>query len=147
MEKQKIVAACKQNLNGKLDMAQDDMRRLREAAGRNADDNQAETYESTQQEMLNEMRDMQEHFDFLEESAALFNRLDFQSKFEQVQPGALVITDKMTFLVGISGDFECEGKIIKGISASAPIYEAMRDKKAGDKATVNGNDFKIKEVA
>lgn len=147
MDKQKIVAACKQNLNGKLDIAQDDMRRLREAAGRNADDNQAETYESTQQEMLNEMRDMQEHFDFLEESAALFNRVDFQSSFTEVQPGALVVTDKMTFLVGISGDFESDGQTIKGISTSAPIYEAMKDKKAGDQVTVNGNAFKIKEVA
>ena len=147
MDKQKIVAACKQNLNGKLDIAQDDMRRLREAAGRNADDNQAETYESTQQEMLNEMRDMQEHFDFLEESAALFNRVDFQSSFTEVQPGALVVTDKMTFLVGISGDFESDGQTIKGISTSAPIYEAMKDKKAGDQVTVNGNTFQIKEVA
>lgn len=147
MDKQKVVAACKQNLNGKLDIAQDDMRRLREAAGRNADDNQAETYESTQQEMLNEMRDMQEHFDFLEESAALFNRVDFQSSFTEVQPGALVVTDKMTFLVGISGDFESDGQTIKGISTSAPIYEAMKDKKAGDQVTVNGNTFQIKEVA
>jgi transcription elongation GreA/GreB family factor len=147
MEKQKIVAACKQNLNAKLDTAQDDMRRLREAAGRNADDNQSETYESNQQEMLNEMQDMQDHFDFLEESAALFNRIDFQSSFEQVKPGALVVTDKMTFLVGISGDFESDGQKIKGISSSAPIFEAMKDKKAGDEVTVNGNTFKIKKVA
>jgi transcription elongation GreA/GreB family factor len=147
MEKQKIVAACKKKLNEKLDTSQDDMRRLREAAGRNADDNQSETYESNQQEMLNEMRDMQEHFDFLEESAALFNRLDFQSPFEQVQPGALVVTDKMTFLVGISGDFEHDGNTIKGISASAPIYDAMKDKRAGDEVSVNGNTFKIEAVS
>jgi transcription elongation GreA/GreB family factor len=147
MDKQKIVAACKQNLNEKLDTAQDDMRRLREAAGRNADDNQAETYESNQQEMLNEMRDMQDHFDFLEESAALFNRVDFQSSFDQVTSGALVVTDKLTFLVGISGDFESDGQKIKGISTSAPIYEAMKDKKAGDEVTINGNSFKIKEVS
>ncbi len=147
MDKQKIVAACKQNLNDKLDTSQDDMRRLREAAGRNADDNQSETYESNQQEMLNEMRDMQDHFDFLEESAALFNRIDFQSSFDQVTPGALVVTDKMTFLVGISGDFESDGQKIKGISTSAPIFEAMKDKKAGDEVTVNGNTFKIKKVA
>lgn len=147
MDKQKIVTACKKNLNEKLDTTQDDMRRLREAAGRNADDNQSETYESNQQEMLNEMQDMQEHFDFLEESAALFNRLDFQSPLDQVQPGALVVTDKLTFLVGISGDFDFDGNTIKGISASAPIYEAMKDKKAGDEVKVNGNTFKIKEVA
>jgi len=147
MDKQKIVTACKKRLNEKLDISQDDMRRLREAAGRNADDNQSETYESNQQEMLNEMRDMQEHFDFLEESAALFNRLDFQSPFEQVQPGALVVTDKMTFLVGISGDFEYDGHTIKGISASAPIYDAMKDKKAGDEVMVNGNLFKIEAVS
>lgn len=147
MDKQKIVAACKKNLNEKLDTSQDDMRRLREAAGRNADDNQSETYESNQQEMLNEMQDMQEHFEFLEESAALFNRIDFQSPFDQVKSGALVVTDKLTFLVGISGDFEYDGKTIKGISTSAPIYDAMKDKKAGDEVEVNGNTFKIKEVA
>ncbi len=147
MDKQKIVAACKANLNNKLDAAQDDMRRLREAAGRNADDNMSETYGSNQQEMLNEMQDMQEHFDFLEESAALFNRVDFTSSFDQVKSGALVKTDKFTFLVGISGDFEYEGQTIKGISTSAPIFDAMKDKKAEDKVEVNGNAFKIKEVA
>ena len=147
MDKQKIVAACKKRLNEKLDTAQDDMRRLREAAGRNADDNMSETYESNQQEMLNEMQDMQEHFEFLEESAALFNRVDFSSDFEQVKPGALVVTDKLTFLVGISGDFDYDGKTIKGISTSAPIYEAMKDKKVGEEVTINSNTFKIKEVA
>ncbi len=147
MDKQKIVTACKKRLNEKLDTAQDDMRRLREAAGRNADDNQSETYESNQQEMLNEMRDMQEHFDFLEESAALFNRIDFQSPLDQIKSGALVVTDKLTFLVGVSGDFEYDGKTIKGISTSAPIFEAMKEKKAGDKVEVNGNTFNIKEVA
>lgn len=134
-------------MNTKLDTAQEDMRRLREAAGRNADDNMSETYGSNQQEMLNEMQDMQEHFDFLEESAALFNRVDFTSSFDQVKSGALVKTDKFTFLVGISGDFEYEGQTIKGISTSAPIYDAMKDKKAEDKVEVNGNTFKIKEVA
>lgn len=134
-------------MNSKLDTAQDDMRRLRESAGRNADDNMSETYESNQQEMLNEMRDMQEHFDFLEESAALFNRVDYISDFEKVQSGALVTTDKMTFLVGVSGDFDYEGKTIKGISTSAPIYDAMKGKKANDKVELNGNTFEIKSVA
>lgn len=144
--KQKIIEACKNNLNDRMALAQEDMRRLREGAGRNADDNMSEAYESNQQEMLNEMSDLQSHFDFLEESAALFNRIDFFSEFDEVQPGALVVTDKMVILVGISGEFESEGKKIHGISTSAPIYEAMKGKKAGESFSINSNTFKIKDV-
>jgi transcription elongation GreA/GreB family factor len=144
--KQKITEACKNNLNDRMAVAQEDLRRLREGAGRNADDNMSETYESNQQEMLNDMSDLQAHFDFLEESAALFNRIDFQSAYDQVQPGAVVVTDKMTMLVGISGEFESEGKKIHGISTSAPIYEAMKNKKAGDSFSVNSTTFQIKDV-
>lgn len=122
------------------------MRRLREGAGRNADDNMSETYESNQQEMLNEMTDLQSHFDFLEDSAALFNRIDFQSTFDQVQPGAVVVTNKMTFLVGVSGEFESEGKKVYGISTLAPIYEVMKNKKTGDSFSMNSSSFTIENV-
>lgn len=145
--KPQIVEACKARLNDSLAVIQEDLRRLRDAAANNADDNMSETYDSNQQEMLNDISDLESHLDFLEESAALFNRIDFTSGHDTVQPGAIVITDRLQFLVGISGEFESDGEKFQGISASAPIYAAMKGKKAGENFSMNSTDYTIKAIA
>ncbi|TDB63405.1 hypothetical protein [Arundinibacter roseus] len=146
INKQRIVTDYKTHLNERLINIQEDMRRLREAAGINADDNMSENYESNKQEMLNEMSDLQTHFEFLEESAALFNRIDYGSDFDEVLPGALVVTDTHVFLVGMSGEFLSDGKKIHGISTSAPIYAQMKNKKQGESFSVNGRTYQVREV-
>lgn len=145
--KQEIVENCKNHLNERLAGVQDEMRGLRKAAGVNANDNMSESYESTSQEMLNEMSDRQSHFDFLEESAAMFNRVNFSSSTDTVTPGALVVTDKLTFLVGVGGEFKSGDQEIQGISTSTPIYAAMENKKVGDSITYNARTYTIKDIS
>ncbi|GAB2766396.1 hypothetical protein GCM10027275_05260 [Rhabdobacter roseus] len=144
--KPQIVEACKARLNDSLAVIQEDLRRLRDAAAHNADENMSESYDSNQQEMLNDISDLESHLNFLEESAALFNRIDFSNGHETVQPGAVVLTDRLQFLVGVSGEFESDGEKFQGISASAPIYAEMKGKQAGDTFSMNDIKYKIKEV-
>lgn len=144
--KQTIVENCKNHLNERLAGVQEERRRLRKAASVNADDNMSEAYESTSQETLNEMSDLKSHLEFLEESAALFNRIDFFRKSDAVAAGALVVTDKLTFLVGVGGEFKSGNQDIQGISTTSPIYAAMANKKAGASFTLNARTYTIQEV-
>jgi|GEM_PF-1320900 transcription elongation GreA/GreB family factor len=145
--KKKIVENCKNHLNKRLAGVQDERRLLRKAAGVNADDNMSESYDSTSQGTLNEMSDLQSHFEFLEESAAMFNRVNFSSRIDTVTSGALVVTDKVTFLIGVSGEFKSDDQEIQGISTASPIFAAMENKKVGDSFTLNVRTYTIEEIS
>ena len=61
-----------------------------------------------------------------------FTKIDFKPK-TQVEPGALVKTDSLNFMIGIaSAMFEYEGKSYMGLNTDAPIYEVLRKAKIGD---------------
>lgn len=75
-----------------------------------------------------------------------FLQLDFGPK-SSVEAGALVLTDSLSFFVGIaSAAFEYEGKSYIGLNTDAPIYEALWDAKAGDEVAFNEQKYKIAEI-
>ena len=66
--------------------------------------------------------------------------LDAAEECTTVLPGALVITKQLCFFISISTEkFEIDGKTIVGISARAPIYQAMQ-------GLANGASFKFNET-
>ena len=67
---------------------------------------------------------------------------------DAVQEGSLVVTDSYIFYVGIPvSPFDLEGKHIISVSSKAPVYQAMRGKKAGESFEVAGKTYKIVDVA
>ncbi len=144
--KHQIVEACKASINDRIAVISKDMNRLRESAIKSFDEESSKLYESNQVEMLNDVADLDTHLDYLVETAALFNRIDFGREYQTVEPGAVVLTDQRNFLVGVAGDFQYDGENYIGIVASVPIYEEMKDRKAGDTFTMNQVTYQIKEV-
>lgn len=66
---------------------------------------------------------------------------------DTVAQGSIVKTDKMTFFPSVSiEDFEVNGEKLFGISTKAPLYQEMRNKKAGDKVEYNGEVYHIEDV-
>ena len=66
---------------------------------------------------------------------------------DTVGEGALVETNKYVFFVAIATHpFEIGGKTVVGISTEAPIYFAMRDRKAGDDFVFADKSYKILSV-
>ncbi|MFA7445029.1 MAG: hypothetical protein WCY89_03720 [Flavobacteriaceae bacterium] len=71
-----------------------------------------------------------------------FKKLDF-SKKTKVEPGALVKTDSLNFMIGIaSAIFEYEGQNYIGLNTDAPIYQALQTAKTGDKIAF-GREYQI----
>ncbi|WP_418263188.1 hypothetical protein [Flavobacterium faecale] len=64
-----------------------------------------------------------------------------------VEPGALVVTDKLILYICVSIEqIEVQGEILYGISTKAPIYAAMRGLKNGDNFRFNETEYQIKAI-
>ena len=74
--------------------------------------------------------------------------LDASAKNAKVEPGALVLTERMNFFIGVSTEkIEVEGEKIFGISTSAPIYKSMEGLEKGAKFKFNETGYTIEDVA
>ncbi len=68
-------------------------------------------------------------------------------KFEEVDFGSMVITNKGTYFMAIGlGKLEVEGKPYFCISFASPIGQLLKDKKVGETIEFRGNKIKIKEI-
>lgn len=66
---------------------------------------------------------------------------------DEIVLGAVVKINGKYFVVAVAEPkFEFEGKEFMGISVSAPIYNQLRGKKAGNEFIFNKKKFKIEEV-
>lgn len=64
-----------------------------------------------------------------------------------VEPGAVVVTDKMTFFIAVSSEkIEVDGEIIFGMSTKAPLFIAMQGLKKGDIFEFNGTEYHIEGI-
>lgn len=66
---------------------------------------------------------------------------------QQVEHGAVVITDKQRFFIAVGlGKLDMDGESYYVISALAPIYAAMKGKKEGETFTFNTIKHTIKTI-
>lgn len=84
---------------------------------------------------------------FLKQELELLETIQEGHELEQVAPGAVVVTNQRIFFVSVSIEqVEVNGMDIFGLSTKAPIYQALRGKKAGDQLDFNGIHYEIQEV-
>ncbi len=70
------------------------------------------------------------------------------SKFDSVQAGALVQTDSLWFLVGLSlGSFEDGAMKLEFVSTGSPAFDSLLDKKVNENFTLGKTNYKIKAIA
>jgi|AntRauTorcE11897_2_1112592.scaffolds.fasta_scaffold40396_1 transcription elongation GreA/GreB family factor len=75
------------------------------------------------------------------------NKIDPQKELSEVEFGCLVTSERGTFFISIPfGKVEIDGTTIFVISPAAPLAQAMLGKKAGEAASFQGGELKIKEV-
>ncbi|MCG9790979.1 hypothetical protein [Flavobacterium algicola] len=85
--------------------------------------------------------------DFALREMEFLETLNPENECTIVEPGALVVTDKITIYICVSiEEIEVEGKAIFGISTRAPIYAAMRGLKKGDYFKFNEMEYQIQDI-
>lgn len=84
---------------------------------------------------------------FLKDELIYLENLDWKGYNEIAEPGAVVVTDKITFFICVSiEDVIVDKQKVYGISAKAPIFQVMRGKKIGDTFEYNKAEYKIKNI-
>ncbi|HEY4309354.1 MAG TPA: hypothetical protein VGN12_07875 [Pirellulales bacterium] len=74
------------------------------------------------------------------------HKIDFGVKSE-VKEGAVVRFNSQWFVIAIAtSQFVCDGVTFMGISKEAPIFKAMKSKRAGEIFDFNGRKIKIEAV-
>jgi hypothetical protein len=85
--------------------------------------------------------------DFAQREMELLKNLNPNKENTVVEPGAVVVTDKLTFYICVSIEkFEVQGHPLFGISTKAPIYESMRGLEKGASFSFNETKYQIKDV-
>lgn len=109
-----------------------------------------EPIENDEQAQAAFARDLSEAFDqpIHAHSAKIekLRHIDFSPK-HAVEEGAIVKVAGRHFVIAVATDkFTCEGRELMGISAEAPIYQAMAGKGAGDSCFFNGRTLTVESV-
>ena len=84
---------------------------------------------------------------FVKKEQTILKGLDVERECTQVELGAVVVTDQQVFYISSSLErVEVDGAEFFGISTQAPIYAALKSKRAGDSFTYAGLSYRVLEV-
>ena len=74
--------------------------------------------------------------------------LDASAESTKVEPGAVVLTNRMNFFIGVSSEkLTIDGEEIYGISTNAPIYQPMAGLEKGAKFKFNETEYAIEDIS
>ncbi len=74
--------------------------------------------------------------------------LNASAENTKVEPGAVVLTDRMNFFIGVSSEkLIIDGEEIYGISTNAPIYHSMEGLEKGAKFKFNDTEYEIEDIS
>lgn len=94
---------------------------------------------------LNRVESRSSVVEALQDEITLLRGLDSIEANERLQLGDVIETDKGNFFVAVpEEEFTVEGVSFRGISTDSPLFQALADKKNGEKAEVNGNQFLLR---
>lgn len=143
--KKEIIKTCSDSLENSIKTVRNAIDEILETASEYEGDH--DMFDPFKEEMMKK-KDMQ--VDLLKkysDELALLNKVDKTKITDQVGFGSVVITDKQKMFIAIAlGKLQIKDDIYYAISTQVPVYQAMKDKKAGDSFVFNGNKFTIKDV-
>jgi transcription elongation GreA/GreB family factor len=108
-------------------------------------DRDQQSLDATTDHLINGLADQ---LNFVVEEMNLLNRMQITDALHETAAiGSIVKTDKQVFFPSVSIEkFAVNGQDVFGVSAKAPIYQAMKGKKVGDTFEYNKTTYTISEV-
>lgn len=143
--KKEIIKTCSDSLENSIKTVRNAIDEILETASEYEGDH--DMFDPFKEEMMKK-KDMQ--VDLLKkysDELALLYKVDKTKITDQIGFGSVVITDKQKMFIAIAlGKLQVKDDVYYAISTQVPVYQAMKDKKAGDSFVFNGNKFTIKDV-
>jgi len=143
--KKEIIKICADSLENSIQTVRAAIDEILETANEYEGDH--DMFDPFKEEMMKK-KDMQvELLKKYNDELTLLNKVDQTKVLKQIAFGAVVITDKQKMFISTAlGKFVYKDENYYAISTQVPVYQAMKDKKAGESFIFNGNKFTIKEV-
>lgn len=143
--KTKILQACitkQEELVNSFQQRQEEMHK--DTYNQDGSDSQTEDRKAGKVEVLNALGD---ELIFANQELLYLNSLNVEDDSNIVEPGAVVVTESITFFIGVSSEkVEVDGQTFFGISTKAPIYQNMEGLKKGDKFQFNETKYLIDDL-
>ncbi len=145
IRKNLILDACIEKQNELIDGFKNRLKTMEsDAFEHNHTPSQSENQTAGKIELLNAMGN---ELDFALREMEFLKTLNADKQSTMVEPGAVVVTEKMTFYICVSiEEIEVEGKPFFGISTKAPIYANMRGLVKGDSFSFNETTYIIRNI-
>ncbi len=90
---------------------------------------------------------MSQELNFVQYEMSILRSMDPHDAAQQVERGAVVVTDKRTFFIAVSiEEIEVENQKIFGMSEKAPLYAHMKGHKKGDSFEFNKTKYLIEDI-
>jgi hypothetical protein len=98
-------------------------------------------------EQLAMYNELKKELEFLKYEMHVLENLNLEKEYTEVEPGAVVVTDKRVLFVCVSiEEVEVGGHKVFGLSTEAPIYARMRGKKKGEEFKMRDITYKILDL-
>ncbi|MDR9456206.1 MAG: transcription elongation factor [Salegentibacter sp.] len=146
INKKEIYYKSLEAVNRRIEKYEKEMDMIKESM--EANDVKTDYDEDNKGQLLGDFEKYAEYLNQAQEMKEKLANIDLEHYSETVNFGSVVETDKDLYFVAVPiGEIEFEdGSKVYSISTEAPIYEVMRDKKAGDSFSFNDKERKIKKV-
>lgn len=145
--KQQLYNLCLAYIEQRISTAQQALEMCNSSANEETKSSAGDKYETTR-EMI--QQEIEKHSASLAEAIKqkqFLQQITTGKRYEKIQPGSLVITDKNNFYISISaGALMLEAKKYLAVSPSSPIGINMIDKQAGNSFVFNNITRTIQEV-
>lgn len=90
---------------------------------------------------------LEEQLGFVRLEMSILDMIDAHHELPAVGRGAVVVTDKRTFFIGVSSEeVDVDGHKVFGMSESAPLYALMKGLRKGGHFTFRNNSYTILDV-
>lgn len=146
INKKEIYYKCLDAVNQKIEKYQNEMDMIKESM--EANDVKTDYDEDNRGQLLGDFEKYAEYLNQAQEMKEKLANLDLDHYSEIVNFGSVVETNKDYYFVAVPvGEIILEdGRQVYAISTEAPIYQVMKDKKAGDSFNFKDKEREIKRV-
>lgn len=145
--KTELFLKCLDAINKQINRYKEEMNNIKESMVAN-DVHTDYDEEGSKGELLGDFEKYAKYLDSAQNMKLTLNKVDREHYSENVKFGSVIETEKNFYFIACAlGNINMDdGSLVHVISTEAPIYEKIKDKKAGDSFQLNDKEVEILEV-
>ena len=147
VQKQQLIQACSDYLKNKINSLNTIINEVKESSNSESKSSAGDKHETSKAMMQLEIEKLGTQLKESELQLAEFEKINFNKKFQTIEQGSLVETNKGFFLIaGSIGKITVDDKMVFVISNRSPLAVVFADKQQKDSLSFNGMEYTIMAI-